>query len=73
MYAEDEIHFMFECAMYLKLRMVLYQHVFKLYPDFHNCSITEKLVIVLTDKRVITKTATYLYTAFNLRKQALCK
>ena len=70
---EDEIHFMFECAMYLKLRMVLYQHVFKLYPDFHNCSITEKLVIVLTDKRVITKTATYLYTAFNLRKQALCK
>ena len=68
---ENELHFVFDCPTYSQLRLVYYNWIIKIYPDFLSLSQTEKLKVMLTDKRVIQKSGLFIQNCFLTRTSKL--
>ena len=68
---ESEFHFVFDCPAYSQLRLVFYNWIIKTYTNFLSLSLAERLKIMLTDKRVILKSALYIQNCFLLRTSKL--
>ncbi len=63
---ETEIHFMFNCPLYMHLRNRWLQRVMSLYPTFSTFLIEQKLQLVLSDRRLITNTGNFIRQSFML-------
>ena len=68
---ENELHFVFDCPTYSQLRLVYYNWIIKIYPDFLSLPQTEKLKVMLTDKRVIQKSGLFIQNCFLTRTSKL--
>ena len=68
---ENELHFVFDCPTYSQLRLVYYNWIIKIYPDFLSLSQTEKLKVMLIDKRVIQKSGLFIQNCFLTRTSKL--
>ena len=68
---ENELHFVFDCPTYSQLRLVYYNWIIKIYPDFLSLSQTEKLKVMLTEKRVIQKSGLFIQNCFLTRTSKL--
>ena len=68
---ETEFHFLFCCPAYMNLRLTFYNKIFKIIPTFASLSDGEKLSTMLTDKRLIFKSALYIQDCFMLRTSKL--
>ena len=69
---ETEYHFVFDCPLYLQLRILLLSHIL-FYPDFCDFEEREKWNVILNDKRIISKTSHYIINAINVRNSVLYK
>ncbi len=47
---ETELHFLTECTKYLNTRNHYYPKINKIFPQFNNCTPTEKLTFILGEK-----------------------
>ena len=63
---EDELHFLFYCSQYSKLRQDWYSNM-ELPINFDNLDSNLKLNIVLNDNSNVKQTAKFISNAFNLR------
>ena len=68
---ETEYHFLFECSKYNNERAVLFNHVFKLYPNFLTLEMSEKWEIVMNCKQILPKTGQFIVNAMEVRNSTL--
>jgi hypothetical protein len=67
---EDELHFIFDCPLYLQLRIEFYNQVSKFYRicDFNN---SEKLHLFMSDPCILNKFGSYIRNCFYKRNTYL--
>ena len=69
---EDETHFMFDCSLYDNIRCNYFSKIIQCYPEFTECTISDKLKIIMNED-VVKFTACYLWEAYSKRREVLYK
>ena len=64
---EDETHFMFDCALYDNIRFNHFSKITQCYPDFKECTISDKLRVMMNGD-VVKFTASYIWEAYLKRR-----
>lgn len=68
---ETEIHFCFVCPLYSCIRILFYNSIYRLCPEFMAMDHTNKLKVMFTDKRLIMKSALFIQNCYMLRREKL--
>jgi hypothetical protein len=68
---ETEYHFLFECPFYLFLRLSFYNCISNIKPNITTIPYSERLACMLTDKRLIYKSALFIQDCYMKRSEAL--
>lgn len=68
---ETEFHFLFDCVAYMNHRLTFYNWIIKTHPNFISFNHAAKLKIMLSDKRVIQKSALFIQNCYLLRTNKL--
>ena len=66
---ETEYHFLFQCIKYSHLRLLFYNYATRILPDFLDVSFAQRLKYMLTDKRLIKKSAIYIQNCYLKRSE----
>lgn len=70
---ETETHFCFVCPLYSCIRLLFYNAIYRLCPEFIAMDYNDKFKVMFTDKRLIIKSALFIQNCFMLRSEKLYK
>jgi hypothetical protein len=70
---ETEEHFVFKCHEYIQFRIPMLQKVYRYYSDFSDLPINSKWSIIMSDKRLINNTVSFIRRAYDFRTYKLYK